>query len=323
MINNILLLYAWSSRNKRNSKGLSKLLARLVRLIIMHLSKILLPILLRLSPNKPSLTCREEDVNNPRIIVSFTSFPRRIHIIWMVVELMFRQTMKPDMVVLYLSKLEIDSMDALPKRLRMLMERGLQIRFKDGNYRSHKKYTYAMEEFPNDIIITVDDDLFYTNMIISKLMEDHIKHPRAVIANRTHTLSYDDNNQLLPYRKWRDSLDESGYNYLQTGVMGVLYPPYNKGTLYKDILDRELAMELTPMGDDLWLYAMVRLGGSKVIQTSYRIDVLGIRIFNNLKLSKTNCNQNFNDTQIEKLRNYYIASIGIDPFVHKKADACE
>src|SRR5690606_39648084 len=41
-----------------------------------------------------------------KIIVSFTTFPKRIDSIWKVIECMLRQTVRPDKVMLYLSRSE-------------------------------------------------------------------------------------------------------------------------------------------------------------------------------------------------------------------------
>ncbi len=322
MVESLLNFYSWAITNKIEKQGLSRHYYGFMRIIAMKLGQLLIPILLKRSKDKYRLECRAADAKTPRVIVSLTTFPARINVVWIVVELLMRQRVKPDKVVLYLSKDQFDSVESLPENLRQLSHRGLEIRLVDGDLRSHKKYHYAMIEYPNDIIITVDDDIFYPNYLVDSLLGTHEEYPKCVVSNRIHTLTFDTDNKLAPYNKWGEEVDNDGYNHLQTGVSGVLYPPphgAHGGVLYKDILDKELAMRLTPAGDDLWLFAMTRLAGNRVIKTPFRIKSYGIRIKNNVKLSKLNCNKNFNDEQIERVRQYYIETIGIDPFENKES----
>jgi hypothetical protein len=82
-----------------------------------------------------------------------------------------------------LTEEQVGSIDKLPKRLIELQKRGLQIKLCPDKIRSHTKYFYAMKEHPKDIIITVDDDLFYRTDLIERHIEAHNKYPKAIIAN--------------------------------------------------------------------------------------------------------------------------------------------
>ena len=82
-------------------------------------------------------------LHNRRIIVSLTSFPARIGVVWMVVESLMHQTLKPHKIILWLSKEQFSTIESLPKKLLAQRERGLEIRLVDGDIRSHKKYIYA------------------------------------------------------------------------------------------------------------------------------------------------------------------------------------
>ena len=81
----------------------------------------------------------KETKNKPRIIISLTSFPKRIDIVWITIESILRQSQKPDEIILWLAEEQFQGIDSLPKSLLELMERGLTIRFCD-DLRSHKKY---------------------------------------------------------------------------------------------------------------------------------------------------------------------------------------
>ena len=77
-----------------------------------------------------------------RIIVSFTSYPPRIKSVHRVVESLYRQTVKADEIILYLSLDEFPKVEAeLPEKLRrMIGQGGFRIAWVCGNLKSHKKY---------------------------------------------------------------------------------------------------------------------------------------------------------------------------------------
>ena len=83
---------------------------------------------------------------NPAVIVSLTTIPERIHKVHLCVELLLRQTLKPDYLMLWISIPE----DKIPEKLDRLKQRGLQIRLcKDiGSYR---KIFFTLKENPQSI----------------------------------------------------------------------------------------------------------------------------------------------------------------------------
>ena len=75
------------------------------------------------------------------------------------VESIFSQTLKPNNVVLYLSEKEF-STRPLPLTLMRQQERGLEVRFVD-DLGPHTKLIPALKDFPEAIIVTIDDDYMY------------------------------------------------------------------------------------------------------------------------------------------------------------------
>ena len=67
----------------------------------------------------------------------------------MVIETILSQSIKPDKVILYLSKVQFPRLeDDLPDSLLHMKASGLDIRFVEGDIRSHKKYYYVMQAYP-------------------------------------------------------------------------------------------------------------------------------------------------------------------------------
>ena len=246
------------------------------------------------------------------IIVSLTSFPARINRVWLVIECMLRQTQKPDKIILWLSKEQFSGITTLPPNLTRLLSRGLEIQLVDGDVRSHKKYIYAMHQYPDAIIITVDDDIFYHSHTLQYLIDAHKAYPKDVITNIARQLQYNQSGELLPYREWQSALTTDNKNHIfQVGIGGVLYSPH---CAHPDVCNSLLAYKLCPYGDDIWLFAMCKIYGTIIRKSASVFVPLPIYNTHNQSLSSSNL-QGRNDTQIHQLMEYCIKHYGTNPFV--------
>lgn len=238
------------------------------------------------------------------LIVSLTSFPARIKDVWKVVECLKRQTILPEKIILWLSKQQFPEHDLIPDVLWNYEDDLFEIRLVEDDIRSHKKYFYVMQEYPDKDFITCDDDIFYDPYMIERLLETSEKYPGCVIANHSSHIRITDNHELLPYVTWQDNEPPfASSDRLQIGVGGVLYP---KGTLHEMVLRKDLFMQLTPMADDIWLNAMARLNGTKVVQSKKAFITLEITNDSPSLCSINNGIENMNDIQIRNLRHYFI-----------------
>ncbi len=251
---------------------------------------------------KYNKTSREE-----KVIVSLTSFPVRLPRLWLVIECLLRQSVKPDRIVLYLTASQVEDVEKLPKRLLQQRERGLEIVLCPDNIRSHTKYYYAMKDNPNDVIITVDDDLFYRTDLVENLLKNHYAYPNAIIANWVkRVLSTTDK-----YREWpEEHTPQLGDNFLLFGVTGMLYPPK---CMYEDIFSVELIQSLTLTADDVWLTAMALMKRTPIYYTGYEYNHLPVLIFRNQTLLSVNRERN--QVCVDNINNYYQEKIGIRPFI--------
>ncbi len=239
-----------------------------------------------------------------KIIVSFTSYPKRIKDVWLVVETLLRQSMKPDAVILWLAESQFPNKEAdLPERLTALQSRGLTIRFCD-DLRSHKKYFYVMQEFSEDLVVLVDDDTFYSRDLVKKLMELHHKHPKDIVC-MTPAMVTDVHD--MP-SKWRSPrCDERVVNsiYAQpfTG-QGTLYPPHCLDE--KETFRKEIVMQLCPHADDLWLKFMSMRKGT-MVTAIYKFRSIPVNIYGTAEgsLYYINGEGMQNDVQWQNLLAYY------------------
>jgi hypothetical protein len=237
------------------------------------------------------------------IIVSVTSFPARIEDVWISLESLFRQTVKPDSIILWLAESQFPD-KKVPESLTKLQSRGLTIRFCE-DLRSHKKYYFAMKEFPNACIMTFDDDLYYDKNVIKRVVELYEKHPDCICTNRAHEIKIKD-GKVQPYSKWNHNAKNILFPskaLLQTGGAGTLYPPKS---LSDSTFDKNLIQTLCLHADDVWLKLMATLNDKKVITHSfYNKDFLTVKSSQLEKLVTKNVFDGGNDKQFQDVCHHF------------------
>ena len=141
-----------------------------------------------------------------KIIVSLTSYKPRINDVKYTIYSLLNQTFPPDKLILWLDE------DSFPKReknlppdLLKLRNFGLTIDWCE-NLRPYKKLIPALEKFPDDIIVTADDDIFYRSDWLKILYDEHLKNPDCVIAHRAHRIRFDTQGNIFPYRLWNSEI---------------------------------------------------------------------------------------------------------------------
>lgn len=240
---------------------------------------------------------------SPALTVSFTTMPIRLPRVHLTIESLLRQSIQPDRLILWLDHESFDSIE-LPIALRRQEERGLEIQYCD-NLLSYKKLIPALEKYPQDVIVTCDDDAFYPRDWLEKLYRAHLADPQTVQCHRAHRILFE-GSEMKPYRQWEyeTKVHEPSFLVFPTGVGGILYPP---GALHEDVLDRGQFLSLAPRADDVWFKAMCVKNGvrSHLVEKNAPMDKGEIRdaIFvvpdtQEVALYKTNYFQDDNDKQI-------------------------
>lgn len=246
------------------------------------------------------------------IIVSLTSFPYRISNIHLVIQCLLRQTVLPEKIILWLSVDQFPEREAcLPTSLTSLVGDIFEIRFVEGDIRSHKKYYYALKEYPDNSILLVDDDLYYPTDMISQMLSARDAHPQSVICRYGSIVKYVD-GAILPYNEWWDEVQGSSDNpnfFLGTGGGTLLRLSH----LYKDVLDIDLARELTPLADDVWINAMINMANTPKYKLPFGL-ILPISDSQCESLYSTNVLEDKNTIQINNIISYYTRNNNIDPF---------
>jgi hypothetical protein len=192
---------------------------------------------------------------NPQLIVSLTSYEARLKIVHRVIYSLFLQNCKPDRIVLWLS----DTCTHIPRKLRFFEKYGLEIRFTE-DIRSYKKLVPSVETFPDSILVTCDDDMWYSESWLALLYDSYKEIPEAVHCHVVRRIIKDDRGVPIQYNKWPFAKDtDLSYQQIGIGAGGILYPPGVFSTT--EVTDKRIFMQLAPYADDLWFWCMAVRSG--------------------------------------------------------------
>lgn len=200
---------------------------------------------------------------NSDFIVSLASHSKRMNTLHLCLESLFKQTIRPKKILLYLDS-SVSSKD-IPNNIIPFIEAGLEIIFVSNQIGPHNKYYFTLKNYPNDTIVTVDDDVIYNKVTFEKLVETHYKFPYAVCANRVNYMMFDIDGKIMPYNEWISEYSEILYpskKLFATGVGGVLYPPH---IFSKSVLNIKEIIKLALTVDDIWLKVMELENGIPVV----------------------------------------------------------
>ena len=241
------------------------------------------------------------------IIVSLTSYGRRVKdCVPYTVYWFFKQKVKPSKIVLWLDD-DIWNEGNIPVRLKFLSRFGLEIRFcKD--IKSYKKLVYSLQYYPENSIVTIDDDLMYYKSLLKDLLNVAIDNPQSIIAMRCHQPAWEKRGEsFLPYKKWRTASEEmKRIPCMPTTGGGTLFPPhcFNEEAVKEDVF-----MRVCPNADDVWFWGMAILSDAHIVGIGkdmyYPIDAFYQNIHKGSALEHQNVENNSNDTQIKAVFDYY------------------
>lgn len=250
-----------------------------------------------------SVSIVNEKDNN--LIVSLTTFGRRINEVYLAIESIGLQTLKAKKIILWLAEDEFND-ENLPISLKNLKKRGLSIEYCQ-DIKAYKKLIPALEKYGNNLILTIDDDCIYQRDLVEKLFFNYLEKPDVIHCGAAKIMELK-NNLFTPYNNWKQNVEQSfieSKTNFSIGFSGVLYFP---NCFHEDIFDQHKFMKLSPHADDIWFKAMSLLKGVKVKsignQFSKSSSLIPIEKAQQDSLSMINIGEQKND---EQLRNVFEA----------------
>jgi len=250
------------------------------------------------------------------IVVSLTSFGKRVsESAPYGIYSLFTQTVLPNRIVLSIDK-EKWNEDNLPPLIKRLQKSGLEVLFcKD--VRSHTKLLPALAKYPDNPIITVDDDMIYEPHMIEELTQAYAQSDKRTVMCRQGVYPKKGNGKYVPYMEWDDSANipdevqnKRSCPVSPYGVYGVLYPPH---IFDEEVFNDKVFMEIAPHTDDIWFWVMELRGNIKaeVVRPTRQRQDGSVSLIEYLEESESsalyfqNCFGGRNDAEMKRLVEYY------------------
>ena len=233
---------------------------------------------------------------------------------------LFTQTVLPNRIVLSISQDDWND-DNLPPLIKRLQQSGLEVLY-CRDMRSHTKLLPALAKYPNNPIITVDDDMIYEPHMIEELVTAYNHSDRKTVLCRQGVYPKMKDGKYIPYMEWDDTAhtpdlaqNKFRHNVSPYGVYGVLYPPH---VFDQEIFNSDIFLKLAPHTDDIWFWLMeVRCGvKAQVVRPTRQAQDGSVSLIEYLQESESsalyfqNCFCGRNDKEMYALLEYY-ASISV------------
>jgi len=251
-----------------------------------------------LNSNTPGIS--DEKYCDNEIIVSLTTYDRRLYEAYLAIESIMQQSMKPNRIVLWLA----DEMknENIPQVLRNQQKRGLEIRYYN-DIKSFLKLIPSLKEFPSAVIITIDDDNLYHFELVENLVNAYRKNPDFIYCTRMRRIKLLHKRKLEKYSKWSNNYPHPGISPLNfpLGVEGVLYPPH---CFNQEIFNEKVFTDICKYQDDVWFKAMALLNGV-MAQRVFTHDSLSNNSAQYISLSRINNGKKMNDVQLKAVFDKY------------------
>jgi hypothetical protein len=237
------------------------------------------------------------------VTVALTSFPARISYVARTIESLQRQSVRPARIVICLARGQF--IRQLPISLRLQLRRpNVLLLWVEEDTRSFKKLVPVRRRFPEEVIVTVDDDVIYHRRFLQHLLDVAGDHPGAIVGTRGWELSVED-GRLAPYLAARPANARSVQDrVLLTGIGGILYPPR---ALAPSLLGDPLAHGICPTADDIWFWAVARVTGTSTVCAPPPEPLFReiAALYGTVGLNRVNNDEGANDIQLRRVIRHF------------------
>lgn len=226
------------------------------------------------------------------IIISLTSYPKRKKSLYITLQSILTQQQ-------YIKKIIVNISDK-KENFKFPQSDLIEVNIVE-DLKSYKKLIPTLIKYPNDYILTIDDDQIYKDGFIKRFYEAMTQYPNYICCGVSRTI-----NPNKPYNHWiKNESNICSQLLLPIGFGGVLYPP---NSLHSDVTNVDLFLKLCPTGDDLWFKIMGEKQESKY-KCINTIDLIEAQPESSEGLK--NKNMLLNNIMFQRLRKYYNLSFTV------------
>jgi hypothetical protein len=229
-------------------------------------------------------------------IVSLTTYGKRIHTVYLTLESIASGSMLPSRIILWLDDLQ--AFKNLPRPLRQLQERGLEIKLSQ-NYGPHTKYYPFLESTDtfDTPLVTADDDFLYLKSWLRGLASSFNRDCTVISCYRAYKMQIA-NRTIAPYGSWGPCRSSKpSFLHFAAGSSGCIYPP---GFLRALKAAGRGFEQQCPKADDVWLHANAIRAGFMISQIRRRpLELPFVPETQDIGLYHSNVGLGQNDIQIK------------------------
>ena len=192
-------------------------------------------------------------VQKPRIIVSLTTYPKRINNVAISIKLLLtKQTIKPNEIHLWLSIEEFKNKENdLPQQLLTIINENNNVflHWIEKNTYVHKRHEIFKYTTDSDYVFLIDDDVEYDQKLIETVLEKAKLYPNTIITYNKYTFHEYKGRAII----YRENKGNPGPFINKTRWCGQSMIPsaiYPKDILSKE--NQEIRNNTSPISDECW-----------------------------------------------------------------------
>lgn len=185
-----------------------------------------------------------------KVFVCVTTTSKRLGLFFYGFQSLVRQDYEDFKIVINLSKqayLFDDGIESIPD---WMGGENVQVNFVEntGSYRKLLPLIDAVKG--DDLIITADDDMLYSESWLPRLVNEAVKYPDSIVCGGARRISRNIFGSLQNYSSWPlCTASETAMNLVPIGVFGVAY---RRRLIDLEFISDVAYKEHAPTADDLW-----------------------------------------------------------------------
>lgn len=119
--------------------------------------------------------------------------------------------------------------------------------------KSYKKLIPALKDFPKEIIVTAEDDVYWQKDNLENLISSYKQNPIAIHCSNITRIRKTTYGYYDSIEKNDSMIGSESFSNKLVGNCGVLYHPHS---LDSEVFDLKKAFSICPTSDDIWFWSM-------------------------------------------------------------------